>query len=86
VLARTRRLPFIDGLHLGEHLMVVALAITTDGRKVPVGLYDGDTENTTVVTGRFGTKMTLDDLATSPAPTRARPRVRRRSKSALRAG
>jgi len=28
----------VDGLHLGEHLMVVALAITTDGTKVPVGL------------------------------------------------
>jgi len=41
----------VDGLHLGEHLMVVALAITTDGTKVPVGRYDGDTENTTVVTG-----------------------------------
>jgi putative transposase len=41
----------VDGLHLGEHLMVVALAITTDGTKVPVGLYEGDTENTTVVTG-----------------------------------
>ncbi len=41
----------IDGMHLGEHLMVVALAITTDGTKVPVGLYEGDTENTTVVTG-----------------------------------
>lgn len=41
----------VDGLHIAEHLMVVALAITTDGRKVPVGLYEGDTENTTVVTG-----------------------------------
>jgi hypothetical protein len=40
----------IDGLHIAEHLMVVALAITTDGTKVPVGLYEGDTENTTVVT------------------------------------
>jgi Transposase, Mutator family. len=36
----------VDGLHIAEHLMVVALAITTDGRKVPVGLYEGDTENT----------------------------------------
>jgi hypothetical protein len=27
----------IDGLHVAEHLMVVALAITTDGTKVPVG-------------------------------------------------
>ena len=41
----------VDGLHLADHLMVVALAITTDGRKVPVGLYEGDTENTTVVPG-----------------------------------
>jgi transposase-like protein len=30
---------------------VVALAITTDGTKVPVGLWLGDTENKTVVTG-----------------------------------
>jgi hypothetical protein len=41
----------VDGLHIAEHLMVVALAITADGTKVPVGLYEGDTENTTVVTG-----------------------------------
>jgi transposase-like protein len=40
----------VDGLHIADHLMVVALAITTDGTKVPVGLYEGDTENTTVVT------------------------------------
>jgi putative transposase len=40
----------VDGLHIADHLMVVALAITADGRKVPVGLYEGDTENTTVVT------------------------------------
>lgn len=40
----------VDGLHIAEHLMVVALAITADGTKVPVGLYEGDTENTTVVT------------------------------------
>src|SRR5512134_291299 len=41
----------VDGLHIAEHLRVVALAITADGTKVPVGLYEGDTENTTVVTG-----------------------------------
>ena len=40
----------VDGVHLADHLMVVALAITTDGTKVPVGLYEGDTENATVVT------------------------------------
>ncbi len=31
-------------------LVVLALAITTDGTKVPVGPWQGDTENTTVVT------------------------------------
>ena len=34
----------------GDHCCVVALAITVDGTKVPVGLWLGDTENTTVVT------------------------------------
>jgi hypothetical protein len=41
----------VDGQHVDEHLMVVALAVTTDGTKVPVGLYEGDTENATVATG-----------------------------------
>jgi hypothetical protein len=40
----------VDGLHIADHLMVVALAITTAGRTVRVGLIDGDIENTTVVT------------------------------------
>ena len=35
----------VDGEHLAEHLAVVALAITADGTKVPVGLRLGDTEN-----------------------------------------
>jgi putative transposase len=38
-----------DGEHLAEHLAVVALATTADGRKVPVGLAEGSTENATVV-------------------------------------
>jgi putative transposase len=40
----------IDGEHFAEHCCVVALAITTDGTKVPVGLWLGDTENKTVAT------------------------------------
>jgi len=40
----------VDGVHFGEACCVVALAITSDGTKVPVGLWLGDTENTTVVT------------------------------------
>ncbi len=41
----------IDGLDVAGSCVVVALAILTDGTKVPVGLWLGDTENTTVVTG-----------------------------------
>src|SRR5207247_6722024 len=40
----------IDGIEVAGSCLVAALVITTDGRKVPVGLYLGDTENTTVVT------------------------------------
>ena len=40
----------IDGEHLAERCVVVALAISTDGTKVPVGLWDGSSENKTVVT------------------------------------
>ena len=39
----------IDGLNVAGELIVVALVITADGTKVPVGLRLGDTENTTVV-------------------------------------
>lgn len=41
----------VDGVHFGEHLCVVALGITIDGIKVPLGLVEGATENATVVTG-----------------------------------
>jgi len=40
----------VDGEHLAERCCVVALAITADGAKVPVGLWEGSTENKTVVT------------------------------------
>ncbi len=40
----------IDGLDVAGQCVVVALAILTDGTKVPVGLWLGDTENKTVVT------------------------------------
>lgn len=39
----------IDGEHLADTCVVVALAITTDGTKLPVGLWEGATENKTVV-------------------------------------
>jgi putative transposase len=40
----------IDGLELQGRMMIVALGITTEGVKVPLGLWEGDTENATVVT------------------------------------
>jgi putative transposase len=39
----------IDGIELDERCHVVALGITIDGTKVPLGLWEGSTENTTTV-------------------------------------
>lgn len=39
----------LDGEHMADRCVVIALAITADGTKLPVGLWDGSTENTTVV-------------------------------------
>jgi transposase-like protein len=39
----------IDGVHFADHLCVVALGIGIDGTKHPLGVVEGDTENTTVV-------------------------------------
>jgi len=36
---------FLDGLHVGEHLIVVALGVDSAGRKHPLGLWEGTTEN-----------------------------------------
>ncbi len=46
----------LDGEHMAERCVVVALAISADGTKIPVGLWDGSTENKTVV------KQLLADL------------------------
>jgi len=39
----------LDGEHMAGRCVIVALAITADGQKFPVGLWDGATENKTVV-------------------------------------
>ena len=41
----------LDGIMVAGQCCVATLLITSDGRKVPVGLWLGDTENKTVVTG-----------------------------------
>jgi putative transposase len=48
----------IDGVHFADVCCVVALVITTDGTKVPVGLREGDTEN-----GRLVTDLLADLVA-----------------------
>jgi putative transposase len=40
----------VDGVKVAEHCCVVALGITIDGTKVPLGLAEGATENTSVIT------------------------------------
>src|SRR5919106_2109203 len=40
----------LDGLEIAERTHVVALGITTDGVKIPLGLWEGSTENATVAT------------------------------------
>jgi transposase-like protein len=40
----------IDGVGLKDHTCVVALGITTDGVKLPLGLWEGSTENKAVAT------------------------------------
>jgi putative transposase len=40
----------LDGIVLKDHTNVVALGITTEGVKVPLGLWEGSTENKTIAT------------------------------------
>jgi putative transposase len=42
---------FVDGFDFAGHTMVGALGVTADGTKVPLGVVEGSTENTTVVRG-----------------------------------
>jgi transposase-like protein len=38
----------IDGVHIGDHCLIVALGIAADGQKHALGLWDGSTENARV--------------------------------------
>jgi len=38
----------LDGVHVGEHCLIVALGVATDGRKHALGIWEGSTENATV--------------------------------------
>lgn len=39
----------VDGTGVGETTQVVAVGVTDDSRKIPLGLREGDTENASVV-------------------------------------
>lgn len=41
----------IDGVHVGDHCLIVALGIAANGQKHALGLWDGSTENATVCQG-----------------------------------
>src|SRR2546422_971032 len=41
----------IDGVHVGDHCLIVALGIAADGQKHALGLWDGSTENASVCQG-----------------------------------
>ena len=38
----------LDGVHVGEHCLIVAVGVTEDGTKHALGVWDGSTENSTV--------------------------------------
>lgn len=41
---------FIDGIEFAGHAVIIALGVTIDGTKEPLGIWAGSTENTTVAT------------------------------------
>jgi transposase-like protein len=41
---------FIDGIEFAGHAVLIALGVTVDGTKTPLGIWAGSTENTVVVT------------------------------------
>jgi putative transposase len=45
---------FIDGVEIAEHCVVVALGVDVDGRKQPLGLWEGTTEHKTVCNALLG--------------------------------
>ncbi len=69
----------VDGIAVAGQSCVAALVITTDGRKVPVGLYLGDTQNATIVTalladlrarGPSRRRAACSSTSTAPRPSR----------------
>jgi putative transposase len=53
----------IEGIHIGDHLVLVALGIDEAGEKHVLGLYEGSTENATVCTGLLDHVVYLETCA-----------------------
>jgi transposase-like protein len=49
---------FIDGIEFAGHSVLVALGVTIDGTKLPLGIWAGSTENTVIVTELLSTLVT----------------------------
>jgi len=78
----------VDGEHMAERCVVVALAITADGTKKPVGLWDGSTEKDrgALAAGRPGRpRPGLRRRAAGGARRRQGP-IRRRARGVRRQG
>ena len=75
----------LDGIELKGRCCVVALGITTDGVKIPLGLWDGSTENATVAVARCSptssTAAWTPSRACSSSSTAARRCARRSATS-----
>src|ERR671913_2350809 len=57
----------IDGVHVGDHCLIVALGIAADGQKHALGVWDGSTENATVLSGLLA-NLQSRGLRTAPSP------------------
>lgn len=57
----------IDGIHLGDHLILIALGIDSEGKKQVLGLREGDTEN-----GQVARALLRDLIERGLDPERAR--------------
>ncbi len=57
----------IDGIHMGDHLVLIALGIDTEGKKQVLGLREGDTEN-----GQVARALLRDLVERGLDPERAR--------------
>jgi transposase-like protein len=60
-------LVMIDGIHLGDHLVLIALGIDTEGKKQVLGLREGDAEN-----GQVAKALLRDLVERGLDPERAR--------------